>query len=44
MPNEIIRQVRPFNRHFRFDCDNPKFKQEDEFLTFEIIVASLPMT
>jgi hypothetical protein len=31
-----FRQVRPFNRHFRFDCDNPKYQQEDDFLILDI--------
>ena len=31
-----FRQVRPFNRHFRFDCDNPKYEQDGDFLTIDI--------
>jgi hypothetical protein len=31
-----FRQAQPFNRHFRFDCDNPKYTQQDDFLIFDI--------
>jgi len=31
-----FRQARQFNRHFRFDCDNPKYKHQDDFLILDI--------
>lgn len=31
-----FRRPRPFGRHFRFDCDNPKLKQDDDGVTIEI--------
>jgi hypothetical protein len=31
-----FRRRAPFNRHFRFDCDNPKAVYESEFVQFEI--------
>jgi hypothetical protein len=31
-----FRRRAPFNRHFRFDCDNPKAAYEREFVQFEI--------
>lgn len=31
-----FRHPAPFNRHFRFDCDNPKVKFENDKISFEI--------
>jgi hypothetical protein len=31
-----FRRSSPFNRHFRFDCDNPKITLEGEWVRFEI--------
>ncbi len=31
-----FRRRAPFNRHFRFDCDNPKAAYDSEFVVFEI--------
>jgi hypothetical protein len=31
-----FRRLSPFNRHFRFDCDNPKIAPEGDRLKFEI--------
>jgi hypothetical protein len=31
-----FRRRGPFNRHFRFDCDNPKINYESEFVQFVI--------
>ena len=31
-----FRRRAPFNRHFRFDCDNPKANYDSEFVAFEI--------
>jgi hypothetical protein len=31
-----FRRRAPFNRHFRFDCDNPKADYDSEFVQFEI--------
>lgn len=31
-----FRRPQPFNRHFRFDCDNPKYDVADGMLAFEI--------
>jgi hypothetical protein len=31
-----FRQVRPFNRHFRFDCDNPKYELYDDLIVIDI--------
>ncbi len=31
-----FRRRAPFNRHFRFDCDNPKATYDSEFIAFEI--------
>jgi hypothetical protein len=37
--DRILYQFRrrpPFNRHFRFDCDNPKVNYEADYVEFEI--------
>ncbi|MFG1478757.1 hypothetical protein V5F53_08810 [Xanthobacter sp. V4C-4] len=31
-----FRRPKPFNRHFRFDCDNPKYEVAGDTLVFEI--------
>lgn len=31
-----FRRQKPFNRHFRFDCDNPKATYDSDFVAFEI--------
>jgi len=31
-----FRQIRPFNRHFRFDCDNPKYELRDGEVVLDI--------
>jgi hypothetical protein len=31
-----FRQTLPFNRHFRFDCDNPKYELLDDHLVLDI--------
>ena len=31
-----FRRVRPFSRHFRFDCDNPKFAFDGDHAVFDI--------
>jgi hypothetical protein len=31
-----FRQALPFNRHFRFDCDNPKFEQQSDGIILDI--------
>lgn len=31
-----FRQPLPFNRHFRFDCDNPKFQLRDGYVMLDI--------